>query len=110
MPDSFCRAAKLKEDAIMEATEQCQYVWLQFEKIGEIFMVNRTTAYGRRASGRPIPLGSWAEVSTKLEQAGFSRDRIRVLRDRLEDHAVAIVGPENMSVEQLAVLDIGQTA
>jgi hypothetical protein len=94
----------------MEATEQCEYVWLQFQKVGEIFMVSRTTAYGRRACGPPIPLGSWAEVSTKLEQAGFSTDRIRVLRDRLEDHAVAIVGPEGMSVQQLAVLDIGQAA
>lgn len=95
----------------MERTEQRPDVWLHFQKLGEMFMVSRTTAYGRRACGPPIPLvGTWDEVSTKLEQAGFSADRIRVLRERLEDHAEAIVGPENMSIQQLAVLGIRQAA
>jgi hypothetical protein len=109
MPGTFCRATELLEDAIMERTEQRQDVWLQFQKVGEMFMVSRTTA--TRASGPPIPLGgTWDEVSTKLEQAGFSTDRIRVLRERLEDHAEAIVGPVSMSIQQLAALDIRQAA
>jgi hypothetical protein len=95
----------------MEWTEQRQDIWLQFQKIGHIFMVSRTAAYGRHASGPPIPIGgTWDQVSTKLQQAGFSTERIRVLRERLEDHAEAIVGPVSMSVEQLAVLDIRQAA
>lgn len=95
----------------MDRTEQLQDVWFQFQKVGEGFMVSRTTAHGRRASGPPIPLGgTWDEVSTKLEQAGFSTDRIRVLRERLEDHAEAIVGPVSMSIQQLAALNIRQAA
>ncbi len=95
----------------METTERCQDVWLQFQKVGEVFMVSRTTSYGTHASDPPIRLGgTWDEVSNKLEQAGFSTSRISVLRERLEDHAEAIVGPVSMSIQQLSVLDIRQAA
>jgi alpha-D-ribose 1-methylphosphonate 5-triphosphate synthase subunit PhnI len=52
----------------------------------------------------------WDEVSSKLEQAGFSRDRITVLKERLEHHADAVVGPESMNDEELAALGIQQAA
>jgi hypothetical protein len=95
----------------MDRTESRQDVWLQFQKVGESVGVSQTAEYGRRASGPPIPLGgTWDEVSTKLQQAGFSTDRIRVLRERLEDHADAIVGPVSMSIQQLATLGIRQAA
>lgn len=85
-------------------------IWLQFQKTNHIFTVSRTGAYGRGASGTPIPLGGWDETSTKLEQAGFSKERIGVLKERLEDHADAIVGPVSMTFEELAVLGMQQAA
>jgi Fe2+ or Zn2+ uptake regulation protein len=103
------RAEAATEDAKIEKTEQRPAVWLHFQQVGHNFMVTRTAAYGSGAAGTAIPLGgTWDEVSTKLEQAGFSTNGIGVLKERLEDHAVAIVGPVSMTVEQLAVLGIQQ--
>lgn len=95
---------------MMKKTAQSQDIWLQFQQTNHNFTVARTGAYGSGAAGAPIPLGGWDEVSTKLERAGFSTDRIGALKERLEDHAVAIVGPVSMTAEQLAALGIRQAA
>jgi ATP-dependent DNA ligase len=94
----------------MKRAEKREDIWLQFKQTNHNFTVSLTGAYGRGTSGASIPLGGWDEVSTKLEQAGFSRERIDVLKQRLEDHADAIVGPVNTTVEELAILGIRQAA
>jgi hypothetical protein len=95
----------------MKQTEQRQDVWLHFQKAGDNFTVTLTGAFGSGTASTPIPLGGdWGKVAGKLEQAGFSANRISVLKERLEDHAVAIVGPVNMSAKELAVFGIQQTA
>lgn len=85
-------------------------IWLQFQKTDHHFTVTRTGAYGSGAAGAPILVGDWDEVSNRLEQAGFNANRIRELKERLEDHAVAIVGPISMTAEQLAVFGIRHAA
>lgn len=39
----------------MKKVEQRQYFWLQFQKTNNSFTVSRTEAYGRGATGMPIP-------------------------------------------------------
>lgn len=98
------------EEPNMKEAERQPDIWLQFQKTDHKFTVSRTGAYGGGAAGIRISLGDWYEVSTKLERAGFSAERISILKERLEDHAVAIVGPVSMTVEELAALGIQQAA
>lgn len=94
----------------MTSSELCPEIWLQFQRTDHSFTVTPTGAHGSSISAMPISLGSWDELATKLEQAGFSPNSVNVLKERLEDHAVAIVGPVSMTIDQLAVLGIRQAA
>lgn len=94
----------------MTSSELCPNIWLQFQKTDHSFTVTPAGAYGSSISATPIPLGSWDELASKLKQAGFNPDSVSVLKERLEDHAVAIVGPVSMTIDQLAVLGIRRAA